>query len=131
MNMNTIRKSAAARRHVRRIAVTALAAASVLLMTNVHATDAIPQTTVRFGDLDLSKQQHAQELYSRLKHASRSVCRQFEGRSTLDMKLYAGCYEEALSTAVDHVGNSTLSALHAANPAVRVAERRTQGTPAS
>jgi UrcA family protein len=130
--MFTIEKSAAARSSSSRLRVVCacLVAASVTVFTSgVYADNTIPQTTVRFSDLDLSKQQSTQDLYARLQRASRAVCREFEGRSVSESRLYAQCYEQALDTAVERVGNTALTALHEANPALRVAERRAEGQP--
>jgi UrcA family protein len=131
--MSTTLKSAAAGipSSVRRFACTALAAASVFLVTQVHAADVIPQCTVKFDDLDLTKQKEAEVLYTRLKRAAREVCKQFNGRTAGDMVLFSECYGDALGNAVERVGNGSLSALHSANPALRVAARRVQGTPAT
>ncbi len=82
-------------------------------------------TTVRYGDLDLSKQADAQTLYSRLQRASDKVCGEYKELTGIcsKMKLYNACYQDTLARAVDTVGHASVKAAYAADDKVRVAGR--------
>lgn len=85
------------------------------------------KTTVRYGDLNLSKQADAQTLYSRLQRASDRVCVQYKEPINLrKMKLYNDCYQDTLARAVDTVGHASVKAAFAADDKVRVASRSTK-----
>jgi UrcA family protein len=128
--MFTIETSARFSSYARRAACAAIAAASMtLVMASAQAEDEVPQRVVKFGDLDLSKQQATHDLYERLKRASRAVCSSLDGRSLKEVAMHSDCYETALNRAVEQVNNGALTALHEANPALRLADRRGQTQP--
>jgi len=83
--------------------------------------------TVRYDDLNLSKQSDAQALYGRLQHASDKVCREYKDIRNLDrMRIYNACYRDTLARAVDTVGHAAVKAAYAADDKVRVAGRTTK-----
>jgi UrcA family protein len=123
----------AARITLRRTSWAAFGAASVFLFAaNVHADSSASRyllgyqqysTTVSFGDLDLSRTSDAQVLYSRLRAAAKSVCGTADARN-LRMRNFAfECYQQSLSNAVSDISNANVTALHAADPSIRVAQR--------
>jgi UrcA family protein len=121
-------KTFRAARYVAACAVTVLSFGAVAHADEM-STDVVgpATTTVRYGDLDLSKQNDAQALYGRLQRASNSVCVQYkEPRNLQKMKLYNACYQEALARAVDDVGHAAVKAAYAADDKVRVANRSTK-----
>lgn len=82
----------------------------------------ITYRTVKYADLDLSRQQDARELYMRLKVAAERVCS--NGEPALALKVRAmerDCAEAALTDAVRKVGHPALAALHDASP-TRIAQ---------
>jgi len=80
--------------------------------------------TVRYSDLDLSKQSDAQVLYRRLQRASGQVCMHYRDLDSLSKKkLYDQCYQNALARAVDRIDHATVNAAYAADERVRIASR--------
>jgi UrcA family protein len=118
-------KTFRAARYVAACALTALTFGAAAHAGDV-STDVVgpATTTVRYGDLDLSKQVDAQTLYGRLQRASDNVCGEYkELRNLQRMKLYNTCYQESLARAVDNVGHAAVKAAYAADDRVRVASR--------
>ena len=77
---------------------------------SVANADSPPQTlTVQFGDLNLNNAQGVDALFKRIKHAAKSVCNQYEGRTLKEKQLYSDCVETALSTAIARVDRPVLS----------------------
>jgi UrcA family protein len=74
----------------------------------------IAQVTVRYPDLDLNTAAGVDELYARLRAASRSVCNVGERRSLAEAMAAKSCYRQVLSAAVDDAKLPTLAALHRA-----------------
>lgn len=105
-------------------------AALSLVCSAVPAEEAPKQLVVHYEDLDLSSQEDAKKLYSRLKSASRYVCREFEGRELAKSKLRHKCYDEALANAVTSVNHAVLTALHA-DKNLRLAQGRPVSQPRS
>ena len=128
--------SQAARTFVRRTSWAAFGAASVFLFAaNVYANPAAKtqqvgylqySTTVSYADLDLSRESDTQTLYSRLRTAAKSVCGTADARNLRMRQFAMECYQQSLSTAVADVSNANLTALHAADRSIRVAQRGTQ-----
>ncbi|WP_129781241.1 UrcA family protein [Peristeroidobacter soli] len=115
-------------RYVAACAVTALSF-GVAAHAGEVSTDVVgpATTTVRYGDLDLSKQADAQKLYGRLQRASDNVCGEYkELRNLQKMKLYNVCYQDALARAVDTVGHAAVKAAYAADDKYRFARRSTK-----
>lgn len=92
---------------------------AVALFTCVLANGAraeqpqVPQVTVSYADLDLSKAAGAQTLYKRIKNAAARVCGS-SGRYTIleGRKAWHACYDTAVANAVAQIDRPTLTALH-------------------
>jgi len=71
-----------------------------------------PRVTVRFADLDLSRPEGAQTLYSRLRRAAEQVCIQVESESGLSWAFSArkACIEKATADAIAKVNRPLLTA---------------------
>jgi UrcA family protein len=118
-------KTFRAARYVAACAITALTFGAAAHASDV-STDVVGRatTTVRYGDLDLSKQADAQTLYGRLQRASNNVCVEYkELRNLQRMMLYNTCYRESLARAVDNVGHAAVKAAYNADDRVRIASR--------
>jgi UrcA family protein len=74
----------------------------------------IANVTVRYTDLDLNTGAGVEQLYARLRAASRSVCNVGERRSLAEAMAAKSCYHQVLGTAVDDAKLPTLAALHRA-----------------
>src|SRR5437868_3050151 len=121
-------KTFRAARYVAACAVTVLTFGAAAHAGDLSAEVVGPATTtVRYGDLDLSKQKDAQTLYGRLQRASDNVCGEYkELRNLKRMKVYSACYQDTLARAVDTVGHASVKAAYAADDKVRVAGRSTK-----
>jgi UrcA family protein len=107
-----------------RVLAVALAIGAASLIADIaSATDAQVSTVVNYRDLDPSRAADAQRLYARLKYASEKVCGTTDLRDLKLLELRDGCYADALNKAVEKVNEPTLTALHAAEPRVRVARK--------
>lgn len=73
------------------------------------ARNAPRSTTVRYGDLDLTRSAGVEVLYSRLRSAARQVCGSAGGRNVRAVK---ECYRGALDRAVIGMDLPALAALH-------------------
>ena len=74
----------------------------------------IANVTVRYTDLDLNTPAGVEELYARLRAASRSVGNVGERRPLAEAMAAKGCYRQVLGAAVDDAKLPTLAALHRA-----------------
>ena len=74
----------------------------------------IANVTVRYTDLDLNTSAGIDELYARLRAASRSACNVGERRSLAEAMAAKSCYAQVLGTAVEDAKLPTLTALHRA-----------------
>ena len=101
----------------------AIAAASLIADIASAKDDGQVSTLVKFQDLDLSKSADVMRLYARLKDASHQVCYAYVTRSLHMQRLQEVCSEGALSRAVERVNEPKLTALHAAEPRIRLARR--------
>jgi UrcA family protein len=68
---------------------------------------------VVYGDLDLTKEQDAQELYQRLRVAARHACRRTYDQPLAGLAEYRACTAAALQDAVRKFNSETLTILHA------------------
>lgn len=101
------------------------ATALALFAVNAGATtsSAVPTYQVRFADLDLTKPQDTQQLYSRLRNAAREVCTDFADRKSTVMRTrFRECRNQALSDAIETIGNPSLTALHVAKSDMKLAQ---------
>jgi UrcA family protein len=107
-----------------RVIVLALAiGAASLIAEAATAKDEGVSTVVNYRDLDPSRTTDAQRLYGRLKYASKQVCASYDTRSLRMQRLLEACVDEALTKAVEKVNEPQLTALHAAEPRIRVARK--------
>jgi UrcA family protein len=67
---------------------------------------------VKYGDLDLTHPAGVNELYNRIRMASKVVCAQLSGRELVDVQLYNACFTSAMSHAVADVKQPALTALY-------------------
>ena len=67
---------------------------------------------VRYGELNLDSEQGAQVLYARIRGAAGNVCSSLEGRSLIEKKLWQGCFDTAVTGAVEQVNKTRVTALH-------------------
>jgi UrcA family protein len=99
-------------------------AAASLFASVASATDGSEvSTVVKYRDLDPTLTADAQRLYARLKYAAQKVCGSYDSRDLQMQRLQEACYDKALSNAVEKVNEPTLTALHAAEPRIRVAKK--------
>ncbi len=97
------------------------AAALVLTAQAAHSADAVSvgftqlSETVKYGDLDLNRDEGVGALYQRLNRAARSVCAPLRAREMHRAKQYRGCLSEALANAVSDVNQPLLTELHRSN----------------
>ena len=67
---------------------------------------------VKYGDLDLTHPAGVNELYNRIRVASKGVCAQFSDRGLVNVQLYSSCFTNAMSHAVADVRQPALTALY-------------------
>ena len=108
-----------------RVVGTALVIASASLFASLASAkgDDGVSKVVTYRDLDPSRSTDAQRLYARLKYASKQVCSSYDGRGLEMWRLRDACVDEALTKAVEEVNEPQLTALHAAEPRIRVARK--------
>jgi len=107
------------------------ATALALFSVNASATTAasVPSYQVHFADLDLANKHDTQRLYSRLRIAAREVCSDFAERKSPVMRdRYKGCMNQALTDAIETIGNPALSALHVSKSDMKLAQRTAGAT---
>jgi UrcA family protein len=90
----------------------ALSAAATVVPAQA-AEPARPYTKiVRYGDLNLDSEQGAKVLYTRIRGAAGNVCSPLEGRNLIEKKLWQGCFDQAVASAVEQVNKTRVTALH-------------------
>ena len=67
---------------------------------------------VRYGDLNLESEQGARVLYTRIRGAAGNVCSPLDGRDLTEKKLWQGCFDKAVASAVVQVNQARVTALH-------------------
>jgi UrcA family protein len=102
------------------MAVTIVAASLFANVASAQGGTAV-STVVAYSDLDLSMSGDAARLYSRLQYAAKKVCNSYDSRNLRTMEKHEACYADALNAAVDEVDDAKLTALHTAEPRIRVA----------
>jgi len=72
-----------------------------------------PAVRIKYDENDLNSERGATALYARLRGAAKVVCAQFDHPHELRQRLYfQRCFGQALSNAVLHVNQATVTALH-------------------
>ena len=75
-------------------------------------SDNPPSLTVKYQELDLSKGAGAQELYRRIRHAAKAVCREaIDNRDLHESGRYGKCVQDATDKAVREVNQPLVSSL--------------------
>jgi UrcA family protein len=97
-----------------KVSLSAALAASVLTLAPSFAADptAPREVTVYYDELNMNSERAAQALYSRLRGASRQVCSALDSRELRQRAAFNACYEHALSSAVERVNRTSVTALH-------------------
>jgi UrcA family protein len=104
-------------------AVLAIAAATLIADVAAAKEPGVARTVVNYSDLDLTRPEDAARLYARLKNASQQVCYTNERLTVQVQRLQEDCIHGALSRAVANVNDAKLTALHQAEPRIRLARR--------
>jgi UrcA family protein len=111
--MNTASKSTLNTRILAISIFMALASSASTVCSAADPSDA-PQTTVKYGDLNVSSTQGATTLYSRIQGAAENVCRPLDGRDFASQHRYAFCLRNAIADAVKNVDQPALFAVFSA-----------------
>ena len=105
--------------HIHTTRNTVAAAAVFLALSGVSAigTANIPElmiesVRVSYADLNLSKSEDAQTLYTRLRRTAENVCGDLRRKSLQEMVVERECEERALDRAINEVGSRQLTAIH-------------------
>jgi UrcA family protein len=93
----------------------AIASSFAALPTAEAAPIDAPQTTVKFGDLDISQPQGASVLYRRIRAAADRVCSPYWAQSLAMWAKSGDCVRAAVAQAVATVDQPALSQIHTAN----------------
>ena len=97
-----------------KLAIKALAAASLSLLAVAPAAAQDVQATVHYGDLDLSSPAGAEVLNARLLGTVRSVCERPDIRDLKAVAAWEACKDAAMSSALEQLagkGAATVAAL--------------------
>lgn len=89
--------------------VSAVVAASILSTAACAAdrADSAPTVTVRYSAADLADSSAAQNLYTRIRSAARTVC-DTQGRSIEEQRASENCYRNAVDAAVANIHSPML-----------------------
>ena len=90
----------------------ALGGPTVVLADTPINSDDTAHTHVSYADLNLDSEEGVQELYVRLRHASRKVCGVTSPMSFGTMA-WRACYRNTLTNVVDKFNNRNLVRIHA------------------
>jgi UrcA family protein len=106
----------------------AIAVLSIGLVSTQRAHAAapvdVPHRTIRYGDLDLSRDADARRLYSRIRGAARQVCPSVEERALAHRLQARDCIRAAISDAVHRVDAPLLTAIHERQELTAIHERQ-------
>jgi UrcA family protein len=87
-----------------------LAGTSTLLQATLSDVD-VKSTKVSYQDLNLRQVEDQRTLLERLEDAARKVCGIREVRTVREIKQSRDCADQAVSEAIDDIGNADLMAL--------------------
>jgi UrcA family protein len=79
------------------------------------ATDEVPSIAVRYSTLDLTSDEGARNLYSRIAMAARAVCPDSNSRDLHEYSRSKSCRSEAIARAVHEVRSARLAAVYSAH----------------
>jgi UrcA family protein len=94
---------------------TLVALATANLATATSEADAPRSTVVHYGNLDLSRPEHARRLYARIKRAARMVCDNNPSSDIKRLNEYEKCLGQAVTEAVEKVHSEQVTAIHRAH----------------
>ena len=96
------------------LAASLLAFGGVAMGGRVQAAEPAQSYTsiVSYGDLNLDSEQGAKVLYARLRNAAENVCSSLEGRELIQKRIWQGCFDKAVTSAVGQVNKARVTALH-------------------
>jgi UrcA family protein len=92
-----------------------LAAALAMGAQVAQATDSVAvgevrlSETVKYGDLNLNREEGVSRLYKRLNRAAKNVCEPLRGRQLMESAKHRVCVSEALANAVAEVNQPLLT----------------------
>jgi UrcA family protein len=100
--------------------ITSILAATLVVLAFVagsspamaDSTDAVLTKTVKFGDLNLDSEQGAKALYLRLQSAAQFVCSPYDSADLARQRVFKGCVDKALASAVTEVNKPMVNALY-------------------
>jgi UrcA family protein len=98
-------------------------AAVAALPATAGSSDAPPQLTVKFSDLNISSPQGAAVLFARIKTAAKAVCPRNDDRDLGAKIQMDACVDHAISVAVTQVNAPALSALYTKSTGKQVPTR--------
>lgn len=84
----------------------------------------VPQVTVKFADLDISRPAGAARLYGRIKTAATMVCSSFDRSGLAAQVNFKACVSDAIARAVAKVDSPSLYAVYSAKTGKGVPMRR-------
>jgi UrcA family protein len=91
----------------------------LISLASAGAVPDVPQMTVQFADLDLTKTDGAAVLYKRLRAAAETVCGPREDRVPAKAAAFKKCVQSALASAVSRVDQPKLTAYYRAHTDAR------------
>lgn len=123
MSANHVTNSSQLRSLAGRIGIVAAMLGAMTLTVPAQAEE-YHQATVKYEDLDLSKEGDVKRLYTRLQQASKDTCRDLQrrfGRLNTQRESYQQCYQQALDGAVSGINLVQLTKLHTSRESMTVA----------
>ncbi|MET0658177.1 MAG: UrcA family protein [Steroidobacteraceae bacterium] len=115
-----IKRMSTALQHAVTIGIVAWGSVSIQTVEAAAARD-VPQRTVRYADLDLSREADAKALYGRIQGAARSVCPRLDERALTRRLEARHCIRMAVSEAVERIDAPLLTALYKGQTEVGIA----------
>ena len=106
-------------------AVSALLALSCSAVCTADAGTGIPEETVKYSDLQMSRTADAARLYARISMAARDVCEELDHGNLSSKVIFHRCVQQAIANAVDKVDQPALYSIYSVkNPAPKPPKRR-------
>jgi UrcA family protein len=93
-------------------AIVGVLATGVATVSTAAADSEFLQTTVKYGDLNISTSQGAAALFNRIRGAADEVCRPLEHGDLASKSRLAACVHKAIADAVTTVNQPALTAVY-------------------
>jgi UrcA family protein len=93
-------------------AIVGVLATGVASVSTASEGSELLQTTVKYGDLNVSSSQGAAALYNRIRWAANGVCRPLDQGDVFSKMQVAGCVHKAIAGAVTSVDQPALTAVY-------------------